>query len=188
VTARRLVKSKRPLQAAALGLVALLLVLLGLRVLADAHAAALAANVQAGKAPPAPQFTLPRLNGRGSVNLSAFRGKVVLLNFWASWCAPCKQEAGVMEAAWRRWRGKGVVFLGVDAQDFSSDATRFIRSHGITYPNVHDGAGGTSSRYGVTGFPETWFIDRRGKLVVDHVSGPVGAARIDADLRRTLRQ
>lgn len=185
---RGLLSSKRLLQAVALGFVAFLLVLLGLRVLANDHAAALAANVQAGKAPPAPQFTLPRLDGRGSVNLAAFRGKVVLLNFWASWCVPCKQEAGMMEAAWRRWRGKGVVFLGVDAQDFSSDAERFIRAHGITYPNLHDGAGGTSSRYGVTGFPETWFIDRRGKLVVDHVSGPMGATRIDGDLRRALRQ
>jgi len=184
---RRLL-TKRPLQAAALGLVAFLLVLLGLRVLADDHAAALAANVQAGKAPPAPQFTLPRLDGRGSVNLAAFRGKVVLLNFWASWCVPCKKEAGVMERAWQRWRGKGVVFLGVDAQDFESDASRFLHAHDITYPNVHDGAGGISARYGVSGFPETWFVDRRGKLVVDHVSGPVGAARIDRDLRRALRQ
>lgn len=187
-SADRALTSKRPLQAVALGLIAFLLVLLGLRVIANDHAAALAANVEAGKAPPAPQFTLPRLDGDGSVSLAAFHGKVVLLNFWASWCIPCKREAGVMEAAWRRWRGKGVVFLGVDAQDFSSDATRFVRAHGVTYLNLHDGAGGASAQYGVTGFPETWFVDRRGKLVVDHVSGPVGAGRIDRDLRRALRQ
>lgn len=93
-----------------------------------------------------------------------------------------------MEHAWHRWRGKGVVFLGVDAQDFESDARRFVRAHGVTYPNVHDGPGDTSARYGVSGFPETWFVDRRGQLVVDHVAGPVGAARIDRDLRRALRQ
>jgi cytochrome c biogenesis protein CcmG/thiol:disulfide interchange protein DsbE len=181
-------RSRRPFQVAALGLVAFLLVLLGLRVLADDHAAALAADVQAGKAPLAPRFTLPRLDGRGSLDLSVLRGKVVVLNFWASWCAPCKHEARVMEDAWRRWRGKGVVFLGVDAQDFAGDARRFVRAHGVTYPNVHDGPGDTSARYGVSGFPETWFVDRRGQLVVDHVAGPVGAARIDRDLRRALRQ
>jgi len=87
-----------------------------------------------------------------------------------------------------RSRRRGVVFLGVDAQDFQSDARRFVHAHDISYPNVHDGGGGTSAHYGVSGFPETWFVDRRGKLVVDHVSGPVSAARINRDLRRALRQ
>jgi cytochrome c biogenesis protein CcmG, thiol:disulfide interchange protein DsbE len=183
---RRLFSSRRPLQAAALGLVAFLLVLLGLRVLADDRAAALAADVHAGKAPPAPQFSLPRLDGRGSVALSSLRGKVVLLNFWASWCVPCKQEARMMEASSRRWRRRGVVFLGVDAQDFESDARRFVQAHGVTYLNVHDGGGGVASRYGVTGFPETWFVDPRGKLVVEHVSGPLASGRLDHDLRLAL--
>ena len=177
----QLLASRRPLQAAALGLVAFLLVLLGLRVVADDRAAALAADVAAGKAPPAPPLALPRLAGPGSVDLSALRGKVVLLNFWASWCVPCKQEAGMMEAAWRRWRGRGVVFLGVDAQDFEGDARRFVRAHHVTYLNVHDGGGSTASRYGVTGFPETWFVDRRGKLV-EHVSGPLASNRLDRGL------
>jgi cytochrome c biogenesis protein CcmG/thiol:disulfide interchange protein DsbE len=178
--------SKRPFQGAALAVVAGLLVLLGLRLVADDHAQALAADVASGKAPAAPRFTLRRLDGEGELDLASLRGRVVLLNFWASWCGPCKQEAGLLEQAWRRWRSRGVVFVGVDAQDFDTDARRFVRRHGITYANVHDGPGTTSARYGVSGFPETWFVDRSGKLVVEHVSGPLAADRIDRDLRLAL--
>jgi cytochrome c biogenesis protein CcmG, thiol:disulfide interchange protein DsbE len=177
---------RRALQLASLGLVAALLAVLAVRVVTNDHADALAADVAAGKSPTAPSFTLRRLDGGGKLGLAGLRGKVVLLNFWASWCTPCKQEAGVLEQAWRRWRNRGVVFLGVDAQDFDSDARRFIAHHGVTYPNVHDGPGNISASYGVNGFPETWFVDRHGKLVVEHVSGPLAADRIDRDLALAL--
>jgi cytochrome c biogenesis protein CcmG/thiol:disulfide interchange protein DsbE len=180
--------SKRPWQAAALALVAGLLVLLGLRLLADDRAEALASDVASGRTPPAPLFTLRRLDDGRDLGLASLRGHVVLLNFWASWCGPCKQEAGLLEQAWRRWRARGVVFVGVDAQDFDTDARRFMRRHGITYPNVHDGPGTTSARYGVSGFPETWFVDRSGNLVVEHISGPLASARIDRDIRLALER
>jgi cytochrome c biogenesis protein CcmG/thiol:disulfide interchange protein DsbE len=178
--------ARRPLQVAAVVLVAALLALLTVRLVSENDAAALAGDVAAGKEPSAPTFTLHRLNGNGSLGLGALQGKVVLLNFWASWCVPCKQEAGELEEAWHRWRPRGVVFVGVDAQDFDGDAERFIRAHRITYPNVHDGPGTTSASYGVSGFPETWFVDRRGRLVVEHVSGPISAGRIDRDLTLAL--
>jgi cytochrome c biogenesis protein CcmG/thiol:disulfide interchange protein DsbE len=169
----------------ALALVATLLVLLLVRLVANDRATALAADVAAGKTPSAPSFVLRRLDRAGTLGLASLRGKAVLLNFWASWCEPCKHEARVLEQAWGRWRGRGVVFVGVDAQDFDSDARRFLRRHAITYPTVHDGPGTTAARYGVSGFPETWFVDRRGRLV-QHVSGPLASTVVDRDLLLAL--
>lgn len=164
-----------------------LLVLLAWRVVVVGRDDGLAAAVAAGKDPAAPDFALERLDGAGRMRLSALRGKVVLLNFWASWCGPCKDESQQLENAWRRWRSRGVVFVGVDAQDFSSDARRFVSRHRVTYPSVHDGPGSIAARYGVSGFPETWFVSRTGRLVVEHVNGPLTAERIDHDLRLALR-
>jgi cytochrome c biogenesis protein CcmG/thiol:disulfide interchange protein DsbE len=140
-----------------------------------------------GRTPPAPTFALSRLDAPGKLALVSLRGKVVVLNFWASWCSPCKSEAPRLEAAWRQYRQRGVVVLGVDGQDFSGDAKRFLRKHRITYPNVHDGPGNIGSKYGVTGYPETYFVDRRGRLVGDRVVGEVSAAKLTAGIRRALR-
>jgi len=140
-----------------------------------------------GRTPPAPQFALSKLDGSGKLHLESLRGKVVVLNFWASWCAPCKSEAPRLEAAWRRYRDRGVVVVGVDGQDFSGDAKRFIRKYKLTYPNVHDGPGNTGSKYGVTGYPETYFVDRRGRLVGDRVVGEVSAEKLTAGIQRALQ-
>jgi cytochrome c biogenesis protein CcmG, thiol:disulfide interchange protein DsbE len=172
---------------AAVALVAVLLVLLAWGVVTNETSHALAAEVAAGKAPQAPDFALPRLDAAGSLRLSALRGKVVLLNFWASWCVPCSQEAPVLARAWRHWHNRGVVFVGLDAQDFRSDARHFMHHFQVTYPTVHDGPGKTVDRYGVSGFPETWFVGRDGKLVVEHVDGPLTLSRLDRDLALALR-
>ena len=100
----------------------------------------------------------------GNFRLSEQRGKVVVVNFWASWCPPCKEEAPVLERAWQSYKDKGVVFIGVDVWDTEADAKAFMTKYGITYANGPDPAGEVAIEYGVTGLPETWVLDRDGRL------------------------
>lgn len=177
---------KLALQAVAIAVVASMVALLGWRVVTRDRAQGIADAIAAGKKPAAPDFDLPLLNGTGRVVLSSLRGKAVVLNFWASWCIPCKEEAPRLQAAWEKWRDRGVVFLGVDAQDFRSDAKRFAARYHLTYPIVHDGKGSTLGHFGVTGFPETWFVDREGRLVGERIQGPVSAQQLDDNIRLAL--
>src|SRR5918992_3433417 len=180
-------RAKIVLQAGAVSVVALLIALLGWQVTREEARGGVASELASGGTPPAPDFELERLDADGSMRLSAQEGRrVVVVNFWASWCQPCKEEAGILEAAWRRWRDRGVLFVGVDAQDFRTDARGFIERYETTYPHVYDGRGSTLGRFGVTGFPETWFIDRRGLLVGERVQGPVTAEQLDRNIQLAL--
>src|SRR3954454_7998988 len=113
-----------------------------------------APGIRAGKTGPAPGFDLPRLDASGKLSLASLRGKAVVLNFWQSSCVPCKQEAPALHAAWPQLRARGVTIVGVDGYDFKSDARRFAKHYGVTYPLVHDTAGSTIESYGLTGYPE----------------------------------
>jgi cytochrome c biogenesis protein CcmG/thiol:disulfide interchange protein DsbE len=175
------------LQAAAVSVVALLIALLGWQVTSDEGTGGVAAALASGGTPPAPDFELELLDGSGQLRLSSFEErKVVVLNFWASWCLPCKDEAPILQAGWERWRDRGVQFLGVDAQDLKTDGRRFVDRYGITYPSVYDGNGSTLGRFGVTGFPETYFVDKRGRLVGERVQGPVTAEQLDRNIELAL--
>jgi cytochrome c biogenesis protein CcmG/thiol:disulfide interchange protein DsbE len=134
---------------------------------------------------PAPDFTLGRLDRPGSLQLSSLRGKVVVLNFWASWCQPCKLEAPDLAASAKKWSGR-VVVLGVDVNDPSGDARGFMHKYGITYPIVHDNKNVTSPKYGLTGLPETFFLDRRGRIV-SHVISGIKAADLQRGVEEALR-
>jgi cytochrome c biogenesis protein CcmG, thiol:disulfide interchange protein DsbE len=131
---------------------------------------------------PAPAFSSKRVDTGGTLDLASLRGKPVVLNFWASWCGPCKGEAKTLEQAWRQYKGQGVVFVGVDYHDVTGDARRFLSHHDITYPTVQDGSGMIADRYGVSAVPETYFIDRRGRLVGEHIKGTVSHQK-DAFIR-----
>lgn len=180
-------RAKIVLQAAAVSVVAFLILLLAWQVTRGETTGGVASALAAGGTPTAPDFDLERLDENGRIRLSSFEGEqVVVLNFWASWCLPCKDEAPILQAGWERWRDRGVLFLGVDAQDFRSDARTFVERYGITYPNVYDGRGATLGRYGVTGFPETYFVDRRGRLVGERVQGPVTAEQLDRNIELAL--
>jgi cytochrome c biogenesis protein CcmG/thiol:disulfide interchange protein DsbE len=151
-------------QGVAIGLVALLLILLAWSLLQD-EGGDLAASANRGERPSAPDFTLERLDQDGELQLSSLRGKAVVLNIWASWCGPCKEEAPYLEQVWRSNRERGLVVLGLDAKDFRADARRFARRFELSFPLVYDGPGDELDGYGITGFPETFVIDRDGRVV-----------------------
>ncbi len=119
---------------------------------------------------PAPAFSAPLLDGGGSLTLSQLRGRPVLLNFWASWCVPCKEEAGMLRRAHRTY-GDEVAFVGVDIKDAKTDALKFVERERLFYQHVRDEQGAIYDDYGLTGQPETFLIDENG-VVVEHVNGP----------------
>jgi cytochrome c biogenesis protein CcmG/thiol:disulfide interchange protein DsbE len=127
-------------QGVAIGLVALLFVLLTWAVVTE-EGGDLAAASARGERPQAPDFTLERLDEEGELTLSSLRGQGVVLNVWASWCIPCKEEAPFLEQVWRENRRNGLVVVGLDAKDFRRDARDFMRRYGLTFPVVYDGPG-----------------------------------------------
>lgn len=182
--------------------VALVVGLLGLlvyRVAQGNPGAGLVAAVRNHKKPAAPNFDLKVLWARaetwrsparrsladGRISLPELRGTPLVLNFWASWCIPCAREAPRLNASAERHRG-AVVFLGIDVKDFSSDARKFLKEHHVNYVSVRDGGGGVYADYGLTGLPETYFLDRRGRTVA-HVLGEISRAQIEDGVQTALR-
>ncbi len=121
----------------------------------------------------------------GKVDLAELRGTPVVLNFWASWCVPCREEAPLLQRGWRAARPRGVLFLGLDMQDVRRDALDFLRDFRQDYPHVRDGDNGTARRWGASGIPETFFISRQGQ-VVGHVIGALTARQLDAGMQAAL--
>jgi cytochrome c biogenesis protein CcmG/thiol:disulfide interchange protein DsbE len=134
----------------------------------------------------APAFELPRLQGGGSVALADFRGRPVVLNFWASWCVPCRDEAPVLASAQERWRDRGVVFLGIDTKDTRADALAFQAWYGMRSVSLADTRGTLQASYGVLGFPETFFIGRDGTIVAKYI-GPIDRATLDTNIASILK-
>ncbi len=120
-----------------------------------------------------------RAGGDGKVSLSELRGTPVVLNFWASWCTPCRTEAAVLERAWRDDRTGGVLFAGLNMQDLTDDARKFVREVDNSYLNIRDRSDSVARDWGVSGLPETFFIARDGKAV-GHVIGAISAAQLRA--------
>lgn len=116
-----------------------------------------------GDTPLAPAVTLPAFDGP-RLNLTTLRGHPVVLNFWASWCVPCREEAPLLETIWTEYGRRGVIVLGVDTQDLATPARGFLAKYGITYRNVRDPDGSVSRLFGATGVPETFFISADGRI------------------------
>jgi cytochrome c biogenesis protein CcmG, thiol:disulfide interchange protein DsbE len=122
---------------------------------------------------PAPAATLPKLEGGGDESLANYKGRWVLVNFWASWCVPCKQEAPALEDLQRRRGGPGFTVLGIDSRDLSGDGREFVERYGLSYPQLRDGDGDAAHEFGTTGVPENFLVDPRGRVRLA-LPGPVG--------------
>jgi cytochrome c biogenesis protein CcmG/thiol:disulfide interchange protein DsbE len=134
---------------------------------------------------PAAPFTVRTFDGQ-PVSLDSLRGKIVVVNFWASWCYPaCYEEAPVLERGWQSYRERGVVVLGIDIQDKAEAGEKFIRDFGLTFPNAPDTTGKVSVDFGVYGVPETFFVDRQGRIRAKHV-GAVTEGVLRDHLERLL--
>ena len=138
----------------------------------------------------APDFTLAMLHphsGQSTLALSNFKGKPVVLNFWASWCDPCKEEAPLLERSWKQAQaqGKDVVFLGIDYQDSSNNGLKFLQQYSVTYPTVVDADGSAAMKYGVTSLPQTVFINRNG-TVMSKVPREITAQALSSNLQLIL--
>lgn len=181
--------------------VTLVVALLGFLVYDITHdnAGQIANTVDSGHNTPAYDFTAQLVGSSRTLSLKSLRGKVVVLNFWQSYCPPCTNEARTVSMVSKRWAGKGVEFVGIDVQDLPGPALKFMHRFDITYPVVSDD-GSLVGRYGVTGYPETFFIDRAGMVVsmpptdcpgnycqIGHIIGGATTQTLDAGITAAMR-
>jgi cytochrome c biogenesis protein CcmG/thiol:disulfide interchange protein DsbE len=133
----------------------------------------------------APSFSLPALSGEETVELAAYRGNVVVVNFWASWCAECRDEHPALLNAWDRYRDRGVVFVGVDFEDHAGDAAAYAEEQGVDWPLATDPGSRAAIDFGVFGVPETFVLDAEGRIVAKRI-GPVDYAWLTSTIEDAL--
>jgi cytochrome c biogenesis protein CcmG/thiol:disulfide interchange protein DsbE len=135
-------------------------------------------------AKPAAPFTVTLFDGT-KLNSEDLKGKAIFLNFWASWCPPCRAEAKDLEAAWRKVKADNVVYVGVALQDTDENARAFLKEFDVSYPNGRDESGKIAVDYGVWGIPESFFIDPQGRITYKHTGG-IRAALVESKLAEAL--
>ena len=176
-----------PVPVAVIGVVVALVALLAYGLASNEPDRGIEEALQQGQREPAPALELPRLSGDGQGSLDDYRGQVVVLNFWASWCEPCRDESPLLQRWHERLAKQDATVLGVDAFDGIGRARAFIDKYGLTYPMLRDGAGDTRERFGILGFPETFVIDREGRIAA-FARGPVGDAFMRENVIPLLRE
>ncbi|HEY6780640.1 MAG TPA: TlpA disulfide reductase family protein [Thermoleophilaceae bacterium] len=133
-------------------------------------------------------MALPRLSGGPrKVDLASYRGKVVVLNYWASWCRPCREESPLLERWHQRISKQGGLVLGVNANDVDYKARAFIREYDLTYPQLRDKSSEFVGKLGIIGFPETFVIDRKGYIAAVQ-RGPVTDGFMQGAVERVLKE
>jgi len=140
------------------------------------------AVLDSGTLPPTLERQVGSAFADGELALEEVRGTPLVLNFWASWCGPCREEAPILERRWLRDGERGVLFVGLDMQDLTDDARDFLDEFGISYPTIRDPGPEVARDFGATGIPETYFVDRRGR-VVGHVAGVISVAQLAEGVR-----
>ena len=134
----------------------------------------------------APDFTLTSFDGQ-TITLSELSGKVVIINFWASWCIPCREEAAYLEQTWRKYKYQGVIFIGVDYADTEKQALAYIREFDITYFNGPDLGTRISQAYHIKGVPETYYVAKNGELRGVQI-GPLASPQLDNKIEALLAE
>ncbi len=134
----------------------------------------------------APDFTLTGFDGR-TMTLSELRGQVVIINFWASWCPPCREEAAYLEQTWRKYDGNGVIFIGVDWVDTEKEALAYIDEFDITYLNGPDIGTSVAQTYNIQGVPETFYVAKNGELRGVQI-GPLTSPELDQKIDELLAE
>jgi cytochrome c biogenesis protein CcmG, thiol:disulfide interchange protein DsbE len=134
----------------------------------------------------APDFTLTSFDGH-TLTLSQLRGQVVIINFWASWCLPCREEAAYLENTWRNYKDQGVVFIGVDWVDTQKEALAYMKEFDLTYFNGPDLGTRIATAYRIKGVPETYFVAKNGELRGVHI-GPLQAPELDQKIDELLAE
>ena len=134
----------------------------------------------------APDFSLTGFDSR-SATLSRLHGHVVIINFWASWCVPCREEAAYLEQTWRKYKDKGVIFIGVDYVDTEKEALAYIKEFDITYINGPDIGTRISQAYNIQGVPETYYVAKNGELRGMHI-GPLKSPELDNKIEELLAE
>ena len=135
----------------------------------------------------APDFTFTTFEGE-TISLADLKGKGVVVNFWASWCDPCRDEAALLEDAWRREQDNGIVFIGLDYLDQEPAAKAYLAEFGITYPNGPDLQSQAARRYGIKGVPETYFVNPEGEIVQAVIGPIVNGSQLDSFLAKIRPQ
>jgi cytochrome c biogenesis protein CcmG, thiol:disulfide interchange protein DsbE len=176
-----------PVPIAVIGVVLALVALLAYGLASNEPEQDIQDAVAQGEREPAPELVLPKLDGDGEGSLEDYRGKVVVLNFWASWCEPCREESPLLQRWHERLSEQDATVLGVDAFDEIGRARAFIEKYGLTYPQLRDGSGSTREQFGILGFPETFVIDREGRIAA-FARGPVGDAFMREQVLPLLRE
>jgi cytochrome c biogenesis protein CcmG/thiol:disulfide interchange protein DsbE len=168
-----------------IAMASLLVGLLAYGVVSQGTDTSIDAAVAAGKRPPAPDAKLPLLGEETQGAVDDYRGKVVLVNFWASWCPPCTDELPLLQRTQTVMAASGATVLGINTRDATEKALAFVDRYKLTFPSLRDGSGDFAEKWGLTGYPESFLLDETGRVVALN-RGPLTQSWIDAHVTPLL--